>query len=85
MSRTNKSRRISGWSTHHQTWAKRHGNKVARVSSRQRVKDLNVSVFEKLLEDIAADQLEERGALSQAMKLRNRNEPVLSTRLHDCW
>jgi hypothetical protein len=29
----------------HQTWAKRHCNKVACVSSRQRVKELNVSAL----------------------------------------
>ncbi len=59
------------------TWAKRHGNKATRASSRQRVKELNVSASDELLADITADQLEERGALEQAMKVRNRSEPAL--------
>lgn len=68
----------------HHTWVKRHGNKIARASSRQRVKELEVSVSDELIADITADQLEERGALREAMKVRNRNEPALPKKPNDC-
>lgn len=81
VSRTNNTHARDGF----HTWSKRHGNKVARVWARQRVKELNVSVTEELREDITADQLEERGALREAMKIRNREEPELPRQPHDCW
>ncbi|PZR09401.1 MAG: hypothetical protein DI536_22760 [Archangium gephyra] len=79
MSRTNKSRHrwSHGYVSNHLRWEQRHERKVHRRWARQQLPLLSVSVFEQLLEDIAADRLEAHGALEQAMRLRNPVEPDL--------
>lgn len=81
MSRTNKSPRRFPVDR----WTVRYGHKADRAWTREHVRLLNESAFETLLADIAADRLEERGALAQAMKVRNPHEPLFPTRPRAKW
>ncbi len=88
MSRTNKTRRRASHSYSHNgatTWVHRVGNKIDRAWARQNARVLNVSLFDELLQDIAADQLEERGAFDQAMKVRTFPEPVVYALRNARW
>ncbi len=79
------SRSHHGRQRHPSRWGARTANKIDRAWTRQNIRAVAVSTFDELVEDVLADFLEERGALEQAMRIRNKEEPWFTTRRRESW